>query len=89
MVEVAVSVQFAPLQAMTTAHVAHYWESIRDRFPGWTEARPIDQVVEMFGAPRFELTRFAFNIEGVVPHRGLFQDAAGAELVQVQRDRFL
>ncbi|MEZ4323485.1 MAG: TIGR04255 family protein [Myxococcota bacterium] len=89
-VEVALSVQFAPLQAMTTAHVAHYWESIRDRFPGWTEARPIDQVVEMFGAPRFGLPRFAFNIEGgVVPHRALFQDAAGAELVQVQRDRFV
>lgn len=88
--EVALSVQFAPLQSMTTAHVARYWDSVRDRFPEWREAPLIDQVVELFGVPRIGMPRVAINVEtGVIPHRALFQDAAGTQLVQVQRDRFV
>lgn len=89
-VEVALSVQFAPLRAMTTAHVARYWAAVQDRFPDWTEAHPIEPVVELFGAPQVALPRFALSVEGgLPPHRALFQDANGAELVQVQRDRFV
>lgn len=88
--EVAMSVQFTPLAALTTAHVARYWESVRDRFPRWNEARPIDAVVELFGAPRMGVPRFSLTVEGgVIPHRALFEDERGTELVQVQRDRFV
>ncbi len=88
--EVALSVQFAPLAAMTTAKVARYWEGVRARFPTWNEAPPVDAAMEIFGAPSPALSRFAFSLQGgVVPHRALFVDALGSELVQVQRDRFV
>lgn len=88
--EVALSVQYAPLPGMTTAHVAQYWESVRDRFPRWEEASPIEPTVELFGVPKIGLPRFAFSVEGgILPHRALFVDAHSVELVQVQRDRFV
>jgi uncharacterized protein (TIGR04255 family) len=88
--EVALSVQFAPLRGLTTAHVARYWESVRDRFPSWKEARPIDAAVEVFGAPLVGMPKFEFRVEGgPIPNRALFEAASGSELVQVQRDRFV
>ncbi|MEQ1570314.1 MAG: TIGR04255 family protein [Myxococcota bacterium] len=88
--EVAMSVQFTPLTALTTAQVARYWEGVRERFPRWNEAPPIDAVVEMFGAPKLDMPRFILTVEGgVLPHRALFENELGTELVQVQRDRFV
>jgi uncharacterized protein (TIGR04255 family) len=88
--EVALSMQFAAIDALTTAHVARYWESVRRKFPRWMEARPIETAVELFGASRVGVPRFDFAFEsGVIPHRALFEDEPGTELVQVQRDRFV
>ncbi len=88
--EVALSVQFAPLRGLTTAHVARYWESVRDRFPSWKEAPPIEAAVELFGAPLVGMPKFEFRVEGgLIPNRALFEAASGGELVQVQRDRFV
>jgi len=87
--EVALSVQFAPLRGLTTAHLARYWESVRDQFPSWREAAPIPAAVELFGAPLMATPKFELRVEGgVVPNRALFEGASGGEWVQVQRDRF-
>jgi len=84
--EVAVSIQFAPLDKLTAAHVGLYWAKIKEVFPNVTEQPPIVHIVE--GAePEYRFVP-VLSSKPDLP-RIWFADKTEAALVQVQRDRFV
>ena len=50
--EVALSVQFEPLEKMRTPQIGLLWNDFRQRFPDTEEHPPLDSVIERFGIPR-------------------------------------
>jgi uncharacterized protein (TIGR04255 family) len=86
-VEVAISVQFDPIEQLTAAHAGLYWAGIRDVFGGVEEQAPILQQIErafldevappllMFGKPPMP--------------RLWFVDKTSTRIIQVQRDKFV
>lgn len=88
-IEVAMGVQFAPLKALSVAHVGLYWETIRDTFGRCQEQPPIPHVVEdvatlqVASPPTVRLSG-----KPDMP-RVWFLNDSGNQMIQVQRDRFV
>lgn len=84
-IEVALSVHFEPLPELRIAHMGLLWNAVRDRYPGTQELAPISNVVEGFepGKGNVQVT-FA----SVPQVRVWFVSEDGANLVQIQQDRF-
>jgi uncharacterized protein (TIGR04255 family) len=86
-VEVAASLQFAPIDGLDAARLGLLWGRYRDRYPR-TEIHPaLNAVVESFGLPVPQSVSFAFVAEAP-PLRFWFLTERGTRLVQVQQDRF-
>jgi uncharacterized protein (TIGR04255 family) len=87
--EVVIGAQFRPLDALVTAHIGLYWNTIRNKFPGVEEHGPVDHIIERQGGdlppPPPGLTLLS---KPELP-RTWFIDRAGTHLIQVQRDRFI
>lgn len=88
-VEVAMGVQFAPLEGLSVAHIGLYWRTIRDVFLRCEEQPPIPPVVENLAAPEVG-SRMMFQVGGKpdMP-RVWFLNQSGEQMVQIQRDRFV
>lgn len=86
--EVALSVQFEPLPGLNPAEIGVFWKTLRDRFPRVECHTPIGTTIERTGVVPMAPTRPVF-VEELPAPRFWFLDEAGAELVQVQQDRFV
>ena len=86
--EVAVSIQFAPLEELTAAHVGLYWARIKDAFPNVTEQAPIAHVVERPEEENYPKIEAFLTQKPDLP-RIWFTDNTETALIQVQRDRFV
>lgn len=89
-VEVALSVQFDPLEELGAPQLGLLWTKFRDRFPKVEEHLPLDPFFERFGvrgtpSPGVHLQLAAKPLAT----RWWFLNAGGTELVQVQKDRFV
>ena len=86
--EVALSVQFESITALTSAHIGLFWQDIRDRFPHAEDQMPLPAVaIERAGSRPHQLQ---LEVGQAPPHtRFWFMDADRRELVQIQRDRFI
>ncbi len=88
-VEVAMGVQFAPIELFSAAHVGLYWATIRDTFTHVEEQVPIAHVVE---CPVEQQTptgaKVTISQKPELP-RILFIDNNDSRIIQIQRDRFL
>lgn len=90
-VEVALGVQFEPIEGLGVAHMAKYWEEIREEYPGWTEHPLLPHIVEGFGPPSAGPARMQIEL-GPSHHplrRSWFATADGDRLQQLQADRFI
>ena len=87
MIEVALSVQFEPVERLGVAAIGALWERFRREFPNTEDKAPISNVTEQFEIappPTIEV-RLVHNAP---PTRCWFINDAGTELIQVQQDRF-
>ncbi len=88
--EVALSVQFEPLEKLRTAQIGLLWSEFRQRFPVTEEYAPLDSVIERFGIPRTSAPEVRMQMLETLPvPRVWFVNAAGTELIQVQQERFI
>jgi uncharacterized protein (TIGR04255 family) len=90
--EVALSVQFAPIENLTTFQIAALWESVfKERLPKVEEHAPLESNIERFGISKIA-KREAFRLEAFdrppIP-RFWFTEDLGNQLIQVQPDRFV
>jgi len=84
--EVALSVQFDPLENFHLVHMGLLWERFRAKYPRAEEHPPIESVIE------FEEKPAAINVQiysTAPPVRVWFVSDDESDLVQVQRDRFI
>ena len=87
--EVALSVQFQPLDAMRTAHVGLLWNEFRREFPNIEDLPPLAPAFELFGARRSVSGDLSVELSGPLLNRAWFLNRERTQLIQVQRDRLI
>jgi uncharacterized protein (TIGR04255 family) len=88
--EVALSVQFEPLEQLRTPQIGLLWAEFRSRFPVTEEHAPLEPVIEKFGIPRASVPEVRLQMLETPPvPRVWFLNQPGTELIQVQQDRFI
>ena len=88
-VEVAIAVQFEPVQGLTGPMLGVLWSKVRDKFPTVQVHPSRDQAEEQFDPPN-QPTQFnvVFGI-GPPPPLVWYIHEDDSELIQIQRDRFV
>jgi uncharacterized protein (TIGR04255 family) len=88
--EVALSVQFEPLQALHAVHFGLLWQEFRDTYPKTQEHQPLPPVTEKFGVhtPFPQGLNFSFGVASPTL-RCWFLNEDETQLIQVQQDRFI
>lgn len=87
--EVALSVQFMPLDALSVPHVGLLWDRFRERFPKTEEHPPIEPAVERFGPAQIrEPIQLRVRRRYPTP-RVWFVNESETNLIQIQEDRFV
>lgn len=87
--EVALSVQFTPLDALSVPHIGLLWDGFRERFPKTEEHPPIEPAFERFGAVQIrEPIRLRVRQKYPRP-RVWFVNDEETNLLQIQEDRFV
>jgi uncharacterized protein (TIGR04255 family) len=88
LIEVALSVQFQPIQQFTSAHAGEFWQLIKAEFSISQEQMPLPPIGEFFGqfrgGPNFAPFGLPMVGAGV---RNWFSTPDGSYLLQLQRDR--
>lgn len=88
-VEVALAVQYDPLEDLRSTQLGLLWLEFKDRFPKTEEHPPLGPMVEEFGDKRPSKPELRVEMLDKPPTPRLwYLDEAGTELVQVQQDRF-
>jgi len=88
-VEVALSVQFEPLDRLNAATLGLYWSQLRTSFPNAEQQPPLEPIVERFGLPESISPSLRIELSDAtnVPRLWLV-NRDKSELLQLQRDRF-
>lgn len=88
-VEVAIGVQFDPVEWLIAPRLGLVWERFKEEFPNLEQHPPLPSEVEKLGERRSPGIQLNFRIRGgdVTPRIWMLNDE-GSELVQVQPDRF-
>lgn len=87
--EVAISVQFAPLDRLVVPEIGLLWGHYGERFSHVEQHPPLDPIIERFGVrPRPQLPNIQL-VSGVPLPRIWFLDKDKRELLQIQQDRFI
>ena len=90
LVEVALSLQFDALTKLQTPQLGSLWAEFRGRFPKTEEHPLLDSVIERFGVPGASQPKVRFEmLESPPVPRIWFLKEDGAELIQIQQDRFI
>ena len=86
-VEVAASIQFAPLKGFAAAHVGGYWDTIRNAFDRVEEQPQLPHMTEREDLTPGPNLTVQLSQEPQLP-RTWFISRDDSELIQLQRDRF-
>jgi len=87
-IETALSVQFNPIKGFGNAHLGLFWQQMREQYPKWNDAEPIEPQEEAFGGLRQGLPSFRF----ATGHRGVRLQMISPDehlMVQVQNGRLV
>lgn len=87
--EVALSLQFQPIQGFDVPHFGLYWDLIRGEFPRTEIKPPIPNLTEEFGPHAAFSRQIGLALLELPEIRCWYLDGAGNRLLQVQRDRFV
>src|SRR4051812_7153289 len=86
--ETVLSLQFDPIERLTTVHVGLLWQQFRDQFPLIEEHPPLRPTFEKFEPP--SPVQVEVTVEDKLPApRVWFLNRPKSELIQVQADRFI
>lgn len=88
-VEVAIGIQFDPVEWMIAPRLGLVWERFKDEFPFLEQHPPLRSEVEKLGLRRPPGVQLNFRVRGgeITPRIWMLNDK-GSELIQVQTDRF-
>ena len=87
--EVALGIQFSEIKGLGAIHAGLFWQTIRDRFPKWSEQPPLPVTFEVFGGAQPRAVAPMVEMFTTAPmNRFWFIEQHDIELIQLQRDRF-
>jgi uncharacterized protein (TIGR04255 family) len=87
--EVALSVEFLPLDKWRGPHSGIFWNEIASDYPE-TEVQPrLQSQIERFGAERWQLQQLPFEMPDADAARFWFVGDPPTRLLQIQKDRFI
>jgi uncharacterized protein (TIGR04255 family) len=88
--EVILSIQFAALEKMKSAHIGLLWARFRAQYPDVSEQAPINAVFETFGTtPESEPAIPFLQFFSPPMPRYWFEKSGTPELLQIQQDRII
>jgi uncharacterized protein (TIGR04255 family) len=87
--EVAISVEFLPLEKWRVPHTGAYWSSISDEYPQVESHLPLPSQIEKFGPEFWQGREMRLGIADADMVRSWLVTADGNRLIQIQRDRFI
>ena len=88
--EVALSVQFEPIEALGTIQLGVLWNEYREQFGKTEQHPPLPPAIESYGVPPSVPERVRFEImQTMTSSRFWFVNESGTKLIQVQQDRFI
>jgi uncharacterized protein (TIGR04255 family) len=87
--EVALSVQFSPLENWRSAHAGLYWGRINKNYPHTDTQPPLPSQIEKFGAEFWQRPMVRVEFANPDIGRSWFISDPPTKLIQVQRDRFI
>ena len=88
LVEVVLSIQFAPLSGFGNLNSALLWELFRAKFPKYQEQPPLPPAFEVFGLNPTATPQIQVSM-GVPTVRFWFDKEDGSEVIQIQNNRFV
>lgn len=90
LIEVALSVQYEPLQRLVVPEIGLLWQHYGEKFSRVEQHPPIDPVIERFGVKNVAKGPPTIKFETGIPlPRIWFVDDSSEELLQIQQDRFV
>lgn len=88
--EVALGVQFEPLNGLLGVHIGEYWAEFKQEFPYVEQHAPLEPVIERKGVRVRPLgPPIAQFLPGPPSPRVWFIDSSKQELIQIQQDRLV
>jgi uncharacterized protein (TIGR04255 family) len=89
-VETVLSAQFERLTAMRSVHLGLFWQRVRGEFPNTEERPALPPVLEQASEPVAQAVQLRFEPQEPLPLQRLWLiNASGAEMMQIQNDRFI
>ena len=89
-IEVLLSVQFDPIEALQGPHLGLLWQKFRARYPRIEQHAPISPRLERFGEALASTPTARIEMVDKPPlPRSWFLNEVGTELIQIQEDRFV
>lgn len=87
--EVAISVEFHPLNSFKVGHAGRFWAEVADRFPKSDTQLPLASQPERFGPDAWRQANMQIEFADPSAMRHWFIAEDDHYLIQVQRDRFI
>lgn len=87
--EVAISVEFHPLEKFKVAHAGRFWAEVADLFPKSDTQLPLVSQPERFGPDAWRHPTVQIEFADPAAMRHWFMAEDDHQLIQVQRDRFI
>jgi uncharacterized protein (TIGR04255 family) len=87
--EVALSIEFSPLQNWRSPHAGIYWAQVQKEYPNTEVQAPLPSQIEKFGESQWQRPRPRVEMLNPDMNRFWFLSEPPNRLVQVQRDRFV
>ena len=87
--EVALSIEFAPLEGWRSPHAGLYWGLIKDEYPHTEAQAPLPSQIEKFGEEFWQQSAIRIELANPDLNRIWFLADPQTRLIQIQRDRFV
>ena len=87
--EVALSVEFSPLENWRSPHAGLYWANIQKEYPNTEVQAPVPSQIETFGESQWQRPGFRVELASPDATRLWFLSEPPTKLIQVQRNRFI
>ncbi len=89
-IETAVSVQFQPIKGFGNAHLGLFWQTVREYYPEYQDAIPIEPQIERFGPDQPRAPSPQLRIAAAQPAVRLRMSSAdGHRMLQLQNGRLV
>jgi uncharacterized protein (TIGR04255 family) len=87
--ELAIAVQFPPIDGMHDAHIGLYWQLVREQYPRAESQPRIESPIEVPGGPQIQPSVIQFPVSIPTQGRTWLINGSDDYIIQIQNNRFV